>query len=197
MKNLFVGLIITLFFTACSNDIKTNTDTALTLDTTSATKVFSENNISTQAFTINSEKDTTIKGKSGTTLRIRKNTFVDSSGQIVKGPIEIELKEALDMSDIILGNLTTTYNGNFLESGGMIYTNASSNGSQLKIADGKEIGVVVPSDSTKERMMLFEGIQDSNGINWDNPVAIKNAIKPNESEIRNFCYSIIKPINII
>ncbi len=169
MKKLLLGLFATtILLTACKNDKENSTDIF--------TKVYSADNVATQAFTINADQDTVIKGISGTILRIYKNTFTDSIGQIVSGQINIELKEVLDISDIILCNLTTTSDGQYLQSGGMIYTNATSNGKQIQIADNKEIEVVIPTDSAKNGMQLFEGIQDNIGINWKNPVALGNNV---------------------
>jgi len=137
-------------------------------------KIFSIENLTTQTFEINSERDTILKGKSGTLLHIYKNSFIDSNGQKISGEIEIELKEAIKSSDIILSGLTTTSNGLFLESGGMIYINASSNGNRLEISEGNFIGAIVPCQKLVEGMKVYEGEVDSNGINWINPSSILN-----------------------
>jgi len=171
MKKFLTGLFtMTVLLCACNRD---NGNPSVIF-----TKVYSKDNISAQKFTINADKDTIIKGASGTVLHIQKNTFIDSSGQIVNGQIDIELKEAFSPADIVLCNLTTTSDEQFLQSGGMIYTNATANGKPLQIAGGKEIGIAMPTDSTKDGMQLFEGVADGGGINWKNPLALKNGILP-------------------
>lgn len=137
------------------------------------TKVYNTDNITTQGYTISTDKDTVLKGRQGTTLRIDKNTFVNSKGEPVSGNVTIELKEALNPLDMVLGNLTTTTNGQFLQTGGMVYVNATSGSEQLQIAADKSIGVSVPSDTVLAGMSVFEGKKDSTGINWVNPVPIE------------------------
>lgn len=167
MKKLFIGIFaVTVLLTACNKDKENSTDIF--------TKVYKSDNILSQTFSINGDKDTVIKGNSGTVLRIYKNTFFDGRGQLVKGEINIELKEVFSPNDIVLGNLTTTFDGKNLESGGMIYINASSNGQQLKIAEDKIIGGIMPCDKQDNEMQIFQGKMDSLKINWGNPEPILN-----------------------
>lgn len=126
-----------------------------------------------QTFKINGKKKVTLTSKGGVKLTIAKNTFVDSKGNAIKGDIEIEYKEALNPTDIVLGNMTTTYNGKFLESGGMVYINATANGEQLSIANNKSIDFDVPAKTRKKGMMLFEGKEESGKINWIEPKKIE------------------------
>lgn len=70
--------------------------------------------------------------------------------------------------------LTTTSDGQFLETDGMLYVNASSGEQQLEIAKDKFIGVITPDAQIKKGMKLFEGELDSNRINWKNPKPILN-----------------------
>lgn len=137
--------------------------------------VFSSDNIPSQNFTINAETDTVLVGKSGTILRVYKNTFVDNNGKRIKGQVNIELKEIFKSSDIVLANLTTLSNGSKLQTGGMIFLNATLDGEQLEIANNGAVGIIMPTDSVQNLMQVFNGIQDSLGINWDEPKAIINS----------------------
>jgi hypothetical protein len=139
-------------------------------------KIYSGDNILTQTFSINPNIDNIITGTNGTKIRIPKKSFVDSSGQIITSKIEISLKEVLTKLDLVLGNLTTTYNGKPLETGGMIYIDAISDDKNLLLADNKSIQVALPTDSTLNNMSLFSGTQDSTGINWGNPVALNKPL---------------------
>lgn len=136
------------------------------------TKVFSTDNLSTQTYTIDSAKDNLLTGKSGTIIRINKNTFVDKNGDPVRGNIEIELIEVLKPIDMVLGNLTTTFDGKPLETGGMIYIDAKTNGKQVSIGENKQIQLKVPTDSILLGMSIFEGTLNSEGIKWQNPIKI-------------------------
>ncbi len=156
-----------LTITACQNNSQEKTE---------QTNLFGKNDIETQVFAIPPNKDTTLIGKNGTILTIEKNTFIDPNGNQVSGEIKIEFKECLDRLDMVLGNMTTTTDGQFLESGGMVYINATSNREQLAIAEDKSIGVEMPSDSILNDMQVFEGVETDNGINWKNPVDLNDKI---------------------
>lgn len=171
MRQLILGLITTTtLLTSCSTNKENPSDIF--------TKVYSSDNILKQTFSIDASRDTVLKGKAGTTIRISKNTFTDKQGRLVNGNVDIQYKEVLTELEMVLGNLTTTTNGQPLQTGGMIYINATANNEQLNIADNKQIGIVIPTDSAKIGMQLFEGTQDSTGINWENPKSIENAIAP-------------------
>lgn len=140
------------------------------------TPILGHSVLATQVFSFSSTKDTVLKGKKGTILKIGKNTFVDPLGNIVTGNVNIELKECLDPLDMVLGNLTTTTNGQYLQSGGMVYVNAVSGKTQLSIADNKSIKVTIPSDSTLAGMQVWEGEKNAKGINWVNPQPMMNRV---------------------
>lgn len=165
MTRLIIPLFaLTTFITSCNKYKEKKTDVF--------TKVYSVDNITTQTFSIDASTDNIITGANGTKIRIPKSSFVDSSGQPILEIIEIQLKEVLTKQEIVLGNLTTTFNGKPLETGGMIFIDAISNGKNLLIAEHKSIQVALPTDSTLNGMSLFSGIQDSSGINWTNPIAL-------------------------
>jgi hypothetical protein len=159
-------LSLLTFFTACNNELENNfVQEPNPLNTA---------NLKSQLFSINCERDTVIKGEGGTILSIYKNSFVDKSGTPVKGSISFELKEALTTADILLAGLTTTSNGKPLETGGMIYINATANGEAVSIASDKYIGVSIPATSIRKDMQIFTGVKDSTGINWVEPYATLN-----------------------
>ncbi len=155
---------------------------------TSKKSILNSENLATQTFTIDASEKKTFTSKGGVKFTIPKNCFVDSEGNTIKGEVEIEYKEALDPTNIVLGNMTTTYNGKFLESGGMIYINASANGEQLSLANNKALGFEVPAAKRKDGMMLFEGKEENGKINWVEPKKIDELAKdkpaPKEAIIR-------------
>jgi len=169
MTRLIISLLVlTVFITSCNKHKGNKTDVF--------TRVYSVNNITTQTFSIDATIDNIIAGTNGTKIRIPKNSFVDSTGQPILGTVEIKLKEALTKKEMVLGNLTTTFNGKPLETGGMIFIDALFKGKSLLLANNKSIQVALPTDSTLNEMSLFSGLQDSLGVKWENPIAI---MKPN------------------
>lgn len=137
------------------------------------TKVFNTDNLDSQTFTIDNNIDNLVTGQDGTELRINKGIFVDEKGNKIKGKVEIKLIEALDPEDMVLGNLTTTFNGKPLETGGMLFIGATSNGKDIFISNGNSIQVKMPTDSKLTGMSLFEGVKDSTKIEWANPEKLK------------------------
>lgn len=123
------------------------------------------------------DHDTMLSGQKGTILQIPADAFVDSNGILVKEPIRFEMKECLNKQDMLLSGLTTTSNGAFLESGGMLYLNARTEGGPVFLAKGKAIGVSMPADTILDGMMLFEGEPGASGINWVNPIVLAHADK--------------------
>ncbi len=164
MKYSFFVILAALLLNACQ---------LISPDNIQKNELLSTENIAPQIFSISSSNDTSLIGNSGTVISFSKNTFVDQDGSYIEGEIEIELKECLTKLDFVLSNMTTTSNGLFLESGGMIYINATIGENQLAIAEGKSIGVAVPTHSVMEGMQLYEGVQTENGLDWQNPRALE------------------------
>jgi hypothetical protein len=169
MTRLIISLLVlTILITSCNRNKGNKTDVF--------TKVYSADNLTTQTFSIDASIDNIITGTNGTKIRIPKNSFVDSTEQPISGTVEIQIKEALTKQEMVLANLTTTFNGKPLETGGMIFVDALSKGESLLLAENKSIQVALPTDSTLNGMSLFSGILDSSGMNWANPTALN---KPN------------------
>ena len=142
--------------------------------------VFTTQNLPTQVFEITNENDTFITGKNGTKINIPKNSFVDKKGNAISGKIIFELKEALTLVDMIMGNLTTLSDSKILQTGGMIYTNATANGENIFIANNKGLQISVPAENKNDSMLIFEGEvnPENQSINWVNPKDIIEKNKP-------------------
>ncbi|MEN8928314.1 MAG: hypothetical protein ABF242_09640 [Flavobacteriales bacterium] len=168
MKNTFFVILLFSFFTNCKEEKKLISNVNSNL---------SVSNIETSLFDINCNKDTIIIGEKGTRITLTENTFVNSTGELISGNIQLELKECLVIEDIVLANLHTVSDGEILESGGMIYLNATQNGENLEIATDKQIGIEVLSDSSLQGMSYYEGeILADSTLNWKNPVKINSNI---------------------
>ena len=86
-----------------------------------------------QKLKVNAQKDTTIVCKEGTKLSIKANSFVNVNGDLIKGNIDLNVTEYYKLSDMLLANLSTTSNGEQLETGGMLNIKASKEGELLKL----------------------------------------------------------------
>jgi len=115
-------------------------------------------NLPVFSFRADAATDTVLQTPKGALLKIRKGTFAE--------PVELEVREAYTMADILLAGLTTESNGRPLRSGGMIYVGAKG---------GKEgslmqpIGVAIPAAFVDTAMQVFKGEAKDGSMNW-NPV---------------------------
>lgn len=121
-----------------------------------------------QVFKISNSKDISLTCSEGTIIKIKSGCFVyENDGKKVESNITIEVKEFNKLSDIILANLSTTSNNELLETGGMVYINATANNKQLKLKDNADINVLFPKGSNKNDMNIFLGNQKTNqSMNW-------------------------------
>lgn len=127
-----------------------------------------------QTFHFNAEDGATIEGKDGILVIVPPNGLVDTDGNVVKGPVDFELVEAVTMDDMVLYNLTTTSGDKNLETGGMFYTNATKNGNQLQVNPNRPLYVEVPTDEKKSGMMAFKGeVTPEGNITWKEPKKLK------------------------
>lgn len=117
-----------------------------------------------QRFCIDPKGDTVIRLEQGTVIYIPENAF----GEQAVRCIEFKAKEFYKKSDMIMENLSTTSNGQLLESEGMIYLEASVNGTQIELAPGKELKIFMPTDSIRDDVGIFNGERDAHSdiMNW-------------------------------
>ncbi|MFT3980679.1 MAG: cytochrome c [Ferruginibacter sp.] len=142
-------LLLIVFNSACNNK---------------ATPVLNSNNLESSFISIDPDSSYTLKTGKGATVKIAAGTFKTGQGK----KVEIEIKEAFSMRDILLAGLTTYSNGRPLQSGGMIYFNASSEGRELEF--NKPVNISIPSDMYDPAMQLFKGdVQEDSSINWIEP----------------------------
>lgn len=120
----------------------------------------------TQVFTVKNNKDTVITGEKGVKLIIKQNSFnVPNSNAEVK----VEMKEYATAGDFVFANLTTTSNGQLLESGGTIHISATCMGKEVGLKKDKELTLAFPTGKAKPKsdMLTFYGEKTTSGdINW-------------------------------
>ncbi|WP_223032228.1 energy transducer TonB [Hanstruepera marina] len=118
-----------------------------------------------QVIVIHVEEKTSLTLDEGTTITIPKHAFVDEkTNRLVRGTVQLEVTEYYKLSDMLLGNLSTTSNGEALETGGMLHINATKNGKKLKLQ--KQISLAFPFTKPKPDMQLFSGKENDDNINW-------------------------------
>jgi OmpA family len=119
-----------------------------------------------QEFCINPDKDTALVGKEGTIVYYKSGTFVPNFNCSC---ITILLNEYLDNASFILNNLTTTSNGNVLESGGMTRLVGLCGKDTLQYQKDKFLTVMVPTDNALEDMksLFANRNKQTDYLNWN------------------------------
>jgi len=129
-----------------------------------------------QSICIHPRGDTTIRLDQGTIIYFPPNAFGERTGKC----IEIKAKEFYKMSDMLLENLSTTSNGILLETEGMVYLEALYKGESIELAPGKQVTILMPTDSLRTDVGIFYGERDehSDVMNWvkNNATSIEGLI---------------------
>lgn len=174
LKLISLVAFCALILSACNND-KEHIAKYPT-NKLAANDPFAETMVGSQTFEIDPSQENFVEGEKGTVVLVPAGAFLDKSGNIPKGKITIELAEALTVEDMLLSNLTTTSNGKPLQSGGMLYLNATTeSGEQLHVDTKKPLYIEVPTDNKVGGMQAYVGIRDSVGnMNWVDPKPIEN-----------------------
>ncbi|HUM47504.1 MAG TPA: energy transducer TonB, partial [Chitinophagales bacterium] len=123
----------------------------------------------TEVFLLKTGMDTTIICAEGTSLMISAGSFIsEETGQEIEGIIQVSVKEYYKISDILLAKLSTTSNGELLETGGMIHISVSANNERCVLKPGKSVGIGFPAVEKKEGMQLYSGQwKNDHQINWE------------------------------
>ncbi|AEW01778.1 hypothetical protein A4D02_07175 [Niastella koreensis] len=146
---LVIGLLAGIVY-ACNQRDKT------------ASHLLSTGNLPTQVFSIDITKDTVLHTKKGALIRIPHGALSSATN-----PVQLEIKEAYTMQDILKGGLTTMSNGQPLSSGGMIYINPVGDN---KVAIKLPISIATPTPFLESSMQLYRGeVNEDSSINWVEP----------------------------
>ncbi|MEL6672017.1 MAG: hypothetical protein AAFR61_07485, partial [Bacteroidota bacterium] len=115
-----------------------------------------------QTFCIDPNRDTVLVGEQGTIVYVRAHSFVLEPGQR-KRCVELALTEVYELADMLVHRLTTTSDGELLQSSGMFHIGASLAGKPVEII--QDLLVMSPQkyegDST---LGVYDGVRVANGL---------------------------------
>ena len=134
---LSLCITLTILLTCCSIPERSNSP-------------LNTDNLKSELVTIDLTKDTTLITSKGARIFIPEGAL-EAVGKL---SVQLEIKEAYSLADIINAGLTTSSNGQPLSSGGMIYFNAVG---ENKVKITKAISISVPSGPLNKDMQLFKG----------------------------------------
>lgn len=176
---LLLPVLFVLLFAACKNK---------------KPGILNSSNLAGSFITIDAGKDNTLKTPKGAIIKIAANSFDIPAG----AKVNIEIKEAYSMQDILKAGLTTMSNGKLLQSGGMIYFNATAGSEPVNFL--KPVGITIPSKVYDDSMKVFKGeIEGDSTINWIEPKPLDTSVVSKEMAVgkalfKANCASCHKPL---
>lgn len=160
-------LAASLCITACSNDDDEATPDVQATSYSSLVDFQQQNQLTPQAFTLNSTAGGTITGSEGTQLTFDPSSFVHQNGSPVTGTVNIKLWEANKKSEMVLGGITTNTSTVPLISGGQFKLEVTQNGETLKYAPGYGAAISIPSTNPDNDMIAYvQSPSSTNGFNY-------------------------------
>jgi cytochrome c2 len=120
-----------------------------------------------QSFTIAAGRDTSILTKDSILFSFEKGSFSTTAKTVT-----VVIKEALHLSDMLKAKLTTTTDGEILQSGGMFNIEAAAGGNPVQLQ--KSVEVKVPTYKYRDDMLLYKGEMKDNKLNWVAPQPLLN-----------------------
>lgn len=138
-----------------------------------------------QIITIQPDRNQQFTAAGGTVVVIPAQSFVFEDGSAPRGPVAITVREAYDPADWITHNLTTMSDGRLLQTGGMVYLDAQSDGKPLTLATGALLTVAMPAKNIDPGMELFYSSPGADGsVNWQ-PVgqSFRQTLKDDEVKL--------------
>lgn len=144
-QSAFLCLLLS-FFVSCASE-KENT------------RLFNASRLPSFQLRVDHTKGVVVNTPGGAVIRIRKGTFNED--------VELEVKEAYTMKDMLLGGLVTEASGQPLVSGGMIYIQTRD---KKEVVPNIPIDVAIPTAYVNGDMFLYKGEENEDGtINWTAP----------------------------
>lgn len=118
------------------------------------------------------------------------NSFVNSTGEIASGTIQIEILEIYKNSDFFFSGQSPISDGNYLVTGGQFNIKAYQDGELLQPSSNYLLEARVPTNQLDENMQLYTGIENPDGmVNWLPNNGNGNLMIMSTDSIINDCYA--------
>lgn len=162
MKRILLFIVPVLFLLACGSNAPQK-------------PFLNKKNISSQFFTLDPQKDTVLIGLRGGLFLFEKGSFEGT------GSVQIEIKEVYNPIEMLYAGLTTESGGRLLESGGMIYINATKGGRDVALL--KPAKISIPASYVNPNMQLFRGdVKTNDTIDWVDPQPLDTTHLPSPAD---------------
>lgn len=182
-KNILVNLIVSFLvvMSSCTFNASKNSASIILQDT------MSQQVLPNQKFKIDNSQDLIIESQYGAVILLPKSCFLDENGEVVNKDIELEVREAMTVEEMILAGLNTNSEGDLLQTDGLLYINAKSKGKQLHIDKKNPIHIDLPTLNKIPGMSIFKGIRDKDGnMKWEKKQEIKKYLQTVDQDELDF-----------
>ena len=149
--NKFTVLLVLVFFVIGCSSKKVSYEQKIEAP-------LSNNTLAFDLYAYKQDTSMVIATSKGTVIKIDPNTFRYANGAIVYNQIQVKVREMHTANDILKSGIPMSIDGarnNFLQSGGMLEIRAFDNNEELKIADGKSIGIELANFSPANGFSLY------------------------------------------
>ncbi len=153
-KIIAVILFATIAVFACKTKPKTENF---------ASKYLNATNLQEQSFSINTKKDTAITTQQGITVKIAAGSIESATPNVT-----LQIKEALELEDILQAGLTTQTKDGILSSDGMFHIQTKEDSKIIK-----PLQIELPTEVVDDKMQLYKGIEEDGKIVWQEPKKIE------------------------
>jgi len=121
-----------------------------------------------QSFMIDNMRDTIIECSGGTKIKIPHHTLIIKNTKSTPiGLVKLEITEYYAVHEMIDANLSTQSGNEILETGGMLYMQATFNEKECVIKDNSSIKIHFKEITESDSMQIFTGNETENGIDWE------------------------------
>lgn len=143
-KILFAALLLSILLSNCKKDISQNQSD----NYSSLQDFYSKNKPRLKTYTISGVSGGTFITSHGTKVKVPANCFLSTSGTPITSNVEIKFKDLLTKSEMLLSDMSTTYLGRPLKSGGEFFIQAIVDNAPVLIASGKNIEIDLNANLT-------------------------------------------------
>lgn len=140
-----------------------------------------------QIFKFDLKKPQLIETKGGMVVTLDPGCLLDKNGATVNDHIELTIREAFGVTDILKSGLSTMAGPVPLETDGMFQITACSGEKILSINPEQPVYVSTPSNGLQYDLQLWDGqVQSDGSINWYQPEVIEKLLTPVDMSTLDF-----------
>ena len=173
MKKVIPLFLLATVFFSCGENITEEKDVSFEITSTPILKnevsfinpPIKELNVPKESFTVSAQLGDTLFYKSGSILIFPKNSFVDASGNIIKGDVKVEYREFSDPFDFFVSGIPMDYDSSGVnyqfESSGMCEVVAFQNNNPVFVNQNAqpEINMVSGTNSPSHNLYQLDTIK--------------------------------------